>query len=354
MKKQIGIFLLIGFTFLMAGCEDDQLSTPPDTTIYSEGVLIVNEGLFSNGTGTVTYTKRDGSVLQQKIFQEANAQLPLGSIAQSITIIEDKAYILVNNANTIEVINRHTFQLLYTIQNIDLPRFMIQVSETKSYVTCWDGKIRVLNTEKDEVLTEIENRTGQEKLLKVDDKAWVLNQGGFGIDSTISIINIATNQIEQILDIYPRPTGICEDHQGLIWVMCSGRAAYHPEGASEGHLIAINKSNYQIEKDFSFPNNINQPLSLVINANGDNLFYIYQGGINQFQIDEDTLILDPFISYSGSFYAIAYDPKENDVWASDALDYAQNGSIFVYDATSGIEQRSFKAGIIPSAFYFSK
>ncbi len=354
MKKQIGIIFLVGFIFLISGCEDDPQPTPPSTTVYTDGVLIVNEGPFSKGTGTVTYTKRDGSVLHQKIFQEANNGLPIGSVPQSMTIVDNKAYILVNNANTIEVVDRNTFKLLSTIQNIELPRYMIQASETKSYVTCWDGKIKVLNTAKDEILTEIEGSTGQEKMLKIDDKVWVLNQGGYGVDSTISIVDIGINQIEQTINVFPRPTGICEDSQGLVWVMCSGRASYHPGDESEGHLIAINKSSYQIEKDFTFPGNIKQPSNLVINAASNDLFYIYPGGINRFQILADTLILNPFISYSGSYYSLGYDPMENQIWASDALDYIQNGPVFVYDATTGIEQRNFKAGIIPSFFCFSK
>lgn len=353
MKRHFGLLILLGFIFLLSGCEDDLQPTPPVTTVYTDGVLIVNEGLFNNGTGTVTYAKRDGSVLQQKIYQEANSGLPIGSIAQSMTVVGDKAYILVNNANTIEVVDRNTFKLITTIQNIELPRYMLKITETKSYVTCWDGKIKVLNTAKDELLTEIAARTAQEKLLNVDDKVWVLNQGGLGIDSTITVINPGNNQIEDSISVYPRPTGICEDNQGLIWVMCSGRASNHPGDASEGHLIAINKSSYQIVKDFVFPDNIKQPSDLIINAIGNELFYMYPGGINRFQILEDTLILNPFISYSGSYYSLGFDSKEDKIWASDAQDYVQNGTVFIYDAATGIEERTFKAGIVPSYFLFS-
>ncbi len=354
MIKNINIILLAGLTFFMFGCEEEPEATPSAATLYSDGVLIVNEGPFGNGTGSITYSKRDWSFMEQNIYQGANNGLPLGSVAQSLTVIGDKAYILVNNANTIEVANRHNFKLISTIQNIELPRFMIQVTENKSYVTCWDGKIKVLDTEKDKVFYEIEGSAGQEKLLKVNNEAWVLNQGGYGVDSTISVINIATNQIEQTIYVYPRPSGICEDKQGLIWVICSGRASYHTGGASEGHLMAINKSTYLVEKDFAFPDNIKQPSSLIINATGNELFFLYPGGINRFQTIEDTLVLSPFISYSGSFYSIGYDPKENKIWASDALDYVQNGPVLVYDATTGIEIRSFKAGIVPTNFYFSE
>jgi len=355
MKKQTGLLILLGFIFLLSGCEDDpQSEQPSETTVYTDGVLIVNEGPYNNGTGTITYIKRDGSDLQQKIFQGANAGLPIGNITQSITIVDDKAYIIVNNANTIEVVNRHTFKSLLTIQNIEQPRFMLPVSETKSYISCWDGNIKVLNTVKDEILTDIEGREGQEKMLKVDNHAWVLNQGGHGIDSTISVVNIGTNQIEKTIDIPPRPTGICEDKDGLVWVVCSGRAAYHAGGLSRGHLLAINKVSYEIEKDFIFPDSINQPSNLLINNVGDELYYLYPGGINRFQIIEDELVLTPFITYTGTFYNLAYDPKENQIWASDALDYVQNGQVFIFDASTGIEQRNFKAGIVPTFFNFSE
>jgi DNA-binding beta-propeller fold protein YncE len=345
--------ILIGLTFLAFGCETDPEPNQPSATFdYSEGVLIVNEGPFTNGTGTITYVKPDGSEIKSAIFQEANNARPLGSIAQSLGVVGEKIYVLVNNSNKIEVVNHKSFKSITSLLNIELPRYMVQVSETKAYITCWDGKIKVLNTEKDEIYTEIEGRLGQEKLLKVDNTAWVLNQGGYGIDSTISVINISTNVIDTTIYVFARPSGICEDKDGLVWVMCAGREDYHAGGATQGHLIAINKTDYSIEKDFVFPDSVKHPLNLIINAAGDELFYVYPGGINRFQISEDTLILSPFISYEGAFYSVGYDLKEDCIYASDVLDYVQNGQVFVYDALSGIEERTFKAGIVPTFFYF--
>jgi DNA-binding beta-propeller fold protein YncE len=345
--------ILIGLTFLVSGCEPDEEPNQPSVSYdYSTGILIVNEGPFNNGTGTITYVKPDGSAIKSAIFQEANNAKPLGSIAQSLAVVGEKAYILINNSNKIEVVNHQNFKSIASIENIELPRYMVQVSETKAYVTCWDGKIKVLNTEKDEVYTEIEGRFGQEKLLKVDPTAWVLNQGGYGVDSTISVININTNMIDTTIHIFARPTGICEDKNGLVWVMCAGSEAYHPGGATQGHLVAISKTDYSIKKDFIFPDSEKHPFNLIINAGGDELFYVYPGGINRFQINEDTLILTPFISYEGAFYSIGYDLMEDYIYASDVLDYVQNGQVFVYDALSGIEERTFKAGIVPTFFYF--
>lgn len=353
MKKYFNFITFIAIIFLIFGCEEDSEPNPLPTSIsYSDGILIVNEGPFSNGAGTISYTKSDGSVLQQNIFQEANNGLPLGSIAQSMAVIGEKAYILMNNSNTIEVVNHNTFKSVATIQNIELPRYMIQVTVTKSYVTCWDGKIKVINTIKDEVYSEIIGSASQEKLLKVDGTVWVLNQGGYGVDSTISVININTDNIDQTIDVFPRPTGICEDKDGLVWIMCSGRSSYHEGGASVGHLVAINKFDYAIEKDFIFPDKAKQAQSLVINETGDVLYYIYPGGINRFHIYDNALTLDPFISYSSSFYSIGYDSKKKQIYASDVLDYVQKGQVIVYDANTGSEHRSFKAGIVPTYFYF--
>jgi DNA-binding beta-propeller fold protein YncE len=349
--KQILSILVI--SLMISGCAKDPAKIPLPDYAYNDGVLIANEGTFGSGTGTVSYINRDGSTLKHNIFQEANYLQPLGNVVQSISVIDNQAYIVVNNANRIEVVNKYSFISMASIEDVDNPRFILDVDPGKAYVSSWDGKIKVLDTDLNLITMEIEASPGQEKMLKVDNHAWILNQGGLGIDSTITIVDISSDEVIETLQVYPRPTGICEDKYGMIWVMCSGRLDYHPDGASEGHLIAINKVNYSIERDLIFPDDQHHPLQLQINHNGDVLYYIYPGGLSQLSIDDENISLDPFIEYSGTFYSFGYDPKDHKIYAADALDFSQSGRVLVFDALSGEELYTFKAGVIPTHFYFS-
>jgi len=347
------IFRLLIVFLLFSGCTKDPTKIPPAGYTFNDGVLIANEGTYGSGTGTVSFINRDGSVLKHNIFQESNYSQPLGNVVQSISTIGDQTYIVINNANRVEVVNKYSFVSMASIENVDSPRFILNVNSNKAYVSSWDGKIKVLDTDLNLVTKEIEASSGQERMLKVDNHAWILNQGGLGIDSTITIVNISSDEVIETIQVFPQPTGICEDKNGMIWVMCSGRLDYHPDGASEGHLIGINKVNYSIERDLIFPDNQHHPLQLQINNNGDVLYYIYPGGLSQLSIDNENISLNPFIEYSGTFYSFGYDPKDHKIYAADALDFSQSGRVFVYDAFSGEELYTFRAGVIPTHFYFS-
>jgi len=280
MKKIQNIIILIISSIFIISCIDDPQQIPSPEFVYDDGVLIANEGPFGSGTGTVTYYKRGGSVLKQNIFQEANTFIPLGNIVQSLTVIGNQVYVMVNNADRVEIMDHRSFVSLESIENVSMPRFMIEVDTVKAYISSWDGMVKVLNTVTNEIEDEIETRPGQERMLKVGGEAWILNQGGMSVDSTITIIDTQTDDVVETLNVYPLPSGICEDKNGLIWIMCSGRLDYHPGGASEGHLIAINKISRTIDRDIAFPNSQNHPFYLQVNADRDVLYYIYPGGIN--------------------------------------------------------------------------
>ena len=59
-----------------------------------------------------------------------------------------------------------------------------------------------------------------------------------------------------------------------------------------------------------------------------------------------------FISGNGhTFYGLAVNDKNNDIYISDAIDYIQKSTIMVY-SSAGAQQTTFKAGINASGFYF--
>ena len=73
---------------------------PGGSTTYSEGFFIVNEGNFNWGNASVTYVDISTGTAHQHIFQQANSR-PLGDVAQSMKVLNNRGYIVVNNSNRI-------------------------------------------------------------------------------------------------------------------------------------------------------------------------------------------------------------------------------------------------------------
>jgi len=351
MKSWIqGLFILL--SVIIVSCDKDNKEEPPPSTNYSDGVFIINEGLFNTGTGTISFMKSDGSGLLNKIYQQANNSIPLGNIVQSMNKIDDKVFVLVNNDDKVEIVNSANFRRIKTLNNITYPAYIIQADSNKAYISCWDKKLVIVSLHSLEVVGSVNTGTGPTKMLKTNDHVWALNQGGLGLDSTISVVDVSTDEVAQTIQVYPRPTGIQKDKNGNIWIMCSGRGTWHGE-ASEGHLLCVNPQDYSIIQDFEFPGSAQQPEKLIINSDGDILYYNYPGGIYKFEISSLELETQAFIPYNGTFYGLGFDIVDNVIYSSDAIDYVQNGLVFKFNATSGEMIDSFNTGIVPSEFHFS-
>lgn len=342
------------------GCENDSDDPQQQVPVgYSQGVFIVNEGPFQTGTGTITFMNRDASQLSEKIFQNANNGLPLGNITQSMNLestYKTDAYIAVNNANKIEVVDISTFDSIQSIENIPSPRYIEFGGNDKVYITSWDNTVKVLSTVGYEFFGQINVGVGPEKLMRVAQTIWVLNQGGFDVDSTVSIINTQTDQVIETIQVYPKPTGIQVDQNGLVWILCSGKGWNGFPGAddSEAHLLCIDPDSYTVIKDIAFPTSSEHPEKLVINREGDQLFYNFTDGIYRFDIHSNELETSPFIARVGMFYGLGLDRKDNIIYGSDPGDFIQKGWVFRYSATSGNVVDSVATGIVPGEFFFTE
>jgi len=344
------IYGLLFFIIFLA-CQKEKDDQPDFSWDLNDGIFIVNEGPYGNGSGTISFMKRDGSKIQHKVFQEANLFLPLGNIVQSMRIIDGIAFIPVNNANKVVLAMASSFQHLKTIENIDYPAYVIDAGDNKAYISSWDNTIKIFSTENVSNIGQIWVGVGPTRMAKIENTIWVLNQGGLSVDSTVSVIDYNTDEVVRTIMVYPRPTGIQQDKNGLVWILCSGKG-YWQNGASKGHLIAIDPSDYSMQKDIIFPDTLNHPEKLIINNTGEVLFYNYPGGVYKYEIESDTLETSPFIEYPGIYYSLGYDPVDDYIYVSDPVDYIQKGWVFRYQAANGLVVDSVKVGITPREYEF--
>jgi hypothetical protein len=224
------------------------------------------------------------------------------------------------------------------------------------YVSCWDNTIKIFTLDGTEYIGQVQAGEGPEKMMRVGNTIWVLNQGGFSVDSTITVISTETDQVVKTLQVYPKPTGIQTDQYDHVWVLCSGKGwnGFPGPGDSEGHLVCFNPFDYSVIKDLDFPDASNHPEKLVIDGNGSNLFYNHPDGIFRFDVLAPVLEEEPFVPRQGMFYGLGMDPEGDILYASDPLDYVQKGRVYRYNAVTGALVDSLEAGVIPGEFYFGR
>lgn len=347
------LIILTALLFTFTSCKKDETSEG-DIIKPDNRVFIVNEGPFQTGSGSLSIYYRDTKEVEQNAFYDVN-DFSLGNLVQSLNVFNDKVYIVVNNAGKVEVADKSTLQSSGTIEGINLPRYFVGVSETKAYVSSWDNKVYIVNLPSNTVSGKISTATGPEKMLKVGETVWVLNQGGFGNDSIINIIDINTDQVAKNIEVASTPSGIVADKNNNIWVICSGKGwnGFPAAGDTEGALLCIDPDDYSILKSFPFPTKSEHPQKLVIDNAGQKLYYLYPGGLYAQDVEASSLEMTQVMPSAQMFYALGFDPVSELVFVSDPLDFSQDGMIYRIDPNLNAKVDSFAAGVIPDEFYFN-
>ncbi|HRS53519.1 MAG TPA: YncE family protein [Bacteroidales bacterium] len=331
--------------FCIVSCKKDTEEVQKDdfSILSGNGVFVLNEGNFQWGNASVSFYKySDGSVISD-IFFEANNR-PLGDVAQSISIFQDKLYIVVNNSGKIEVINPVDFKSEGIIAGLTSPRYFIGLSTNKAYISDLNANyITIVDLTTLQKSGHIDCYGSTEEMILYNDKVYVSNTR----KSYIYIIDPSTDLIiDSILTAYA-PNSMVIDKNGKLWVISMGN--YTPE--IYGCLQRINVIDKNIELSLPFNKPLNIWDKLRINNTKDTL-YFFNDGVCKMSIYSTSLPQNAFINQGNKlFYGLAVEPTTGNIYVSDAIDYVQKGTVFIY-SPAGYLLKSFKAGIIPSTFCF--
>jgi hypothetical protein len=352
--------VLLASATLILGCKKEEpnpVSTTTPKGAYDNGVFITCEGAFGSGTGTVSFFNRSNSTVSNDLHQSVNA-LPLGNIVQSMQVHNSKGYVVVNNANKIEIVNASTFVSGGKISGLSSPRYFAGINASKAYVSQWgsgasDVGVRVVDLNSNSAGALIPTGAGPEKMILVGNFMYVTNSGGFGNDSTITIINTSSDTFVKNLTVGPNPNSIVLDKNGKIWVLCGGIVDFAvPANGTPGKLVRINPSTNTVEASFAFTSGSEHPLNLCTNKLKDKLFFLGNlyslGNVYSFAIGASTLPTTPILNRN--YYGLGIDPTNDQIFTS--VTNFSNGMVLRYNSNAMLLD-SFQVGVIPGNFCFN-
>ncbi len=272
-----------------------------------------------------------------------------------MTAFQGKGYIVVNNSNTIEVVNLTDFTSEATIEGLALPRYIQPVNSTKAYVSQWGadgltGSVVLVDLERQEVTQTLLNDVGPEAMLRYGNTVYVALAGGYSFNNKIVAIDIPSNVIKAQYLVGDVPQSMVIDENNKLWILCSGINDWaDPTNSTSGQLVRFDLVSEQIEQSFDFGNTSAHPTDLVVNGRGDKLYYNYNGGVYAFDVNDQIVQNTPLIS--GFFYGLGFDPVDDVIYTADAGDFASSGTVSRYKE-DGILLNSTSVGIIPGGFEF--
>lgn len=319
---------------------------------YANGILVSNEGPFSNGTGTVTFISEDLSVVNNGIYKMTNDE-DLGNVVQSIGFTENEAFIVANVSNKINVVNRYTFEKIASITDgLNNPRYFIEANG-KGYVTNWgdtadetDDFVAIINLQNYTVEGTISVILGPEAILAKDNTVYVAHQGAWGQNNKVSVINTTSNELIKTLTVGDVPNSMQLDASGNLWVLASGKPAYTGDETA-GVLTKINTGTNEVDNSFQFETT-QHPSSL--NLDGGILYYRLGDTVFEQSLSATSLNMETVLE-GVSFYTMVV--NNGRLYGTDAGDYASNGTLTVYDLNTELTIKALTVGIIPGGIYFN-
>jgi len=339
--KNLAGFIFIFFVFI--SCKKSS-EIPKADFSFGGGVLILNEGNFGGGNGSLSFFSYDSLKTYNDLFLSINDR-PLGDVPNYILIKEDKAYIIVNNSGKIEIVDQATLESKATLSGLISPRQMAIINDNKAYVSSlYSDSVAVINLFSNTISGYINLRRSSEAIITAGNFAYISNWMG---GNEIMVINTINDQVVDSIEVGVEPESMVIDRNGKLWVLCNGGWARQ----NFAELDVINIGSNKIEKKFVFPTIEESPSCLIIDALGMNLFFL-DNGVRQMDVNSDYLPAYAFIPESdGYYYKIAINPINSDVFITDAVDFMQPGYILLYKNNGAFVSKQ-RVGIIPGSMCF--
>jgi hypothetical protein len=348
------VFILI-YIFSFFSCKKDKNDV--GSSDFNNGVFVVNEGIYGQTSGTISFMNFSNNEVSQDIFKNINGR-DLGNVVQSMYIHNDMAYIVVNNSNKIEVVKTKDFKEYAQINSLEQPRYFLPIDSNFALVSQWgldllSGSVAVIDLNSNTIVQKISQGIGRgpEKMLLHNGLVYVSNVGGLDYDNFISVIDINSRQVIDTIQTDFAPNSLEIDANNLLWVACKGKTVYsnYPNIDSslstEGSLISIDLQTRQIVDRISLGKA--KGASQLTKANSSSDFY--------FNYDNQLCILNTNTKLWHSiiprnFYGIGL---HNNIIYGATYRGIQSSWIVRYNATTYSAIDSFRAGIFANSFVFN-
>lgn len=315
------------------------------------GLFIVNEGNFQYGNATLSFYNPADKTVENEVFFRAN-RMRLGDVAQSMSIFDNRGWIVVNNSHVIFAIDLTTFREIGRIENLTSPRYVHFVSESKAYVSqLWDNRIFIIDPRTYSITGTIEVPGMSAESGSTEQ---MVNYGPYvfcncwSYQNSIIRIDTRSDEVDARLTVGLQPNSIALDANGKLWTITDGGYDGSPYGSETPALYRIDAQTLTIERKFTFAPDAT-PRALCLSGDAQTLFWlnddVWSMPVSASSLPDMPLILGRQTKY----YGLTVSPLNGEIYVADAIDYQQQGCIYRY-SPDGVLINEFYAGVTPAAF----
>lgn len=314
-------------------------------------VYVGNQGNFSDANGSITLYNTDSAEVTPDAIPNLN------SLVQNIFLQHDRGYIMANTSNRIDVVDLGTNTRISQIINVPSPRYMAFADDQKAYVSnLFSETVTVINL--DDNCPEDTIGVGQnpEDIAIVAGRAYVANHG-FGAGTTLSVIDIATDNLLETIDVAcDGPRTLEVDYDEELWVFCTGNTGYNDDfseiiSETNGQVVILDGATgaemHRIMLD----------AQIGAASGGQDVFYdlttreayVIQGNnILVFDTRTNTQLDSIAIPGDEAIGAVTYDAGSDAFYLGRITGFTTAGFVSIHDRT-GTETARFTTGVAPAS-----
>ena len=351
------LFLWLFVLFMMVACGPDPVE-PLDPTMptIGKGVLVLNEGSYTNANSTLTFYDTERDTVMNQLFYRVNGA-PIGDVGQSLCLLDGKLYIVVNNSKYIYKVDAQTIQCdttrPYKLDGVLLsPRYMVPVAANKAYVSDLISKeLWIVDPQTMTLSGTVSMGKPTETMVQVGRELFLTNYSRYYANdiqnNTVQVVDVENDVKVAEIEVGYEPNGMVVDESGMVWVLCEGDVNDF-DVPSTLWQIDPRQKRATLKRTFE-----GKAMNLAIDNTGRFLYYLHEGDVHRCSIQAPE-VDDAFcIPAEGRLlYKIAVNPNNGELYVSDAKNYLVNGSVYRY-TSDGLLLGSFDAGICPGFMLFN-
>lgn len=365
MKKYLSILgaLLMG-AFVFTSCsEDEETVNTEKTDAVKWTVAVVNSGNQNQKIdGSLTCYNASTKEASQGVFAQVNGR-SLGLTANDGVVYGSKLYLVVDNENTIEVVDASTMKSVRQISTVALlgeqegvsPRHIV-ARDGKVYVDTYGGYVAAIDTATYTLVKKYKVGSFPEGMAFMEDTLFVANSDyGQGENASISGIDVTTGIIKNIVHpVIKNPTSLAvvgkelyvvdgDVYDPTTWEITSQGGLRVIHGNSAGSIMmgetamganlitAYNGKIYLVAEAYTAPK------CMIFDPVAETLQTLPAEGL----VSANGIAIDP---QAKTLYILSYNKKEGEQWA----DYNAPGFCNCYDLEGKLLD-SFATGVGPTA-----
>ncbi|MFT5723588.1 MAG: DNA-binding beta-propeller fold protein YncE [Bacteroidia bacterium] len=338
MRFTVTLLILFG----LLACNDEPIIPPGNNDTSAGDVLVINEGGFQRGNGSLGLYNLSTNVYSDKIYQGINGAF-IGDVVQSITTHQGEYWVVINNSGKIVVLDSASLKTKIEIKGFKSPRYVTFSSNgEKAFVSdLYANELSVVSTNTYAITNHIALDGWSDQMAVIGDHVYVANRE----HPYVYLVNQVSEIIEDSIEIAHNPNALLRLRNGYLAVLCEGRL-----GSSDiPQYQIIHPDTKTVLFDGRFepgekPSLLRQsPITGNIYCAFKGIYYIHPVNYT----NQGKIIDLP----EANIYGFDIDPSNGNIFIADAVDYVKKSEVSVYLNGNKFKHK-FTAGVICNGFVF--